>query len=745
MQPALMRRLSLLPVCTLLLLAAACGPAPTPTPADIDLTTVPSESPQAAGESPVRIHGEFSYSNEFVTETYYVEQAVALVDMTGFVLRDKEWTIPVASQVLGFMDLDADANQATFFIDLPARPEGQFNDVDQDGQADQGVQIFAAAYSPNLSGGPYSEGDDVSEGWPAYLASVTTDTENEDEVTGGKLMVWAPDDQQQFPTGFGADGLLFTADDPVGPLPAGYTAIDLDQQPFAQQRVADVEMTLYEPQDVAIKDFSGQSYQEAFDSMFAVVRKEYAFNGIPGKQPDWDSLYDQVEPLVAEAQSQNDAYLFYRALHAFTLGFHDGHVGLDGGDYANQYFAEIIRGGYGLAIRETDDGQALVTYVLDGGPAAQAGIQVGAEITTFNDQPVGDAIGQVDPPSGPFSTDYALRTEQERYLLRATPGDQATLTFANPSQAARTVTLEAVSEHDSFLATFDDEDYDPNALPVEFRILDSGAGYVRINSNYDDLNLIVRLFERALQTFAANDVPGIIIDMRQNSGGASLGLAGYLTGEEIPLGQLEYYSDKTGQFEPSGVRETVRPMEEQYSFDRMALLVSQTCYSACEIEAYGFSQVPGMLVIGQYPTGGVEAEVARGQFSLPAGITLQVPTGRFTLPDGSIFLEGVGVQPTLRVPIDADSLLSDQDVVLQTAEEDVLRPAGAGIEPAGPPTLAGLDEAESALRGGATPAIEDLAGERYDSYGQAGQTYTYTVALEESRPLLWLNGWCGAD
>ncbi len=54
----------------------------------------------------------------------------------------------------------------------------------------------------------------------------------------------------------------------------------------------------------------------------------------------------------------------------------------------------------------------------------------------------------------------------------------------------------------------------------------------------------------------------------------------------------------------------------------MAVLVGQACASACEIEAYGFSQVPGMMVFGETPSAGVEAEVGRGQFSLPEGISL---------------------------------------------------------------------------------------------------------------------------
>jgi len=200
----------------------------------------------------------------------------------------------------------------------------------------------------------------------------------------------------------------------------------------------------------------------------------------------------------------------------------------------------------------------------------------------------------------------------------------------------------------------------------------SNIGYIKISSNYDDLNLIIRLFQRGLEEFQANKVAGIIIDLRYNSGGANLGLAGFLTDQTIPLGQMEYYSSSTGKFELEGVPEQVTPNEEQYHFDKMALLVGLNCASACELEAYGFSQVPGMMVVGQYPTGGIEAEVSRGQIKMPEGISMQFPTGREILPDGSLFLEGQGVQPTLKVPVDQSTALSSDDVVLQAAENAIL-------------------------------------------------------------------------
>ena len=620
----------------------------------------------------VLIKGQFEYSNDFVVETYYVEHAVGLLDMTGFVLRDKEWEMPIEGQVLGFMDLDAEANRATFRLALPAVPEALFNDVDQDAQKEQGLQVFAVGYNPNLTGGVFSEGDDRSLGWPSYLASVTTDSENQDEITGGKLVIWAADSQQEFPSGFGADGLLFTKDDPTMPVPSGYSVIDLDQKPFKIMRDQTVELTLYEPADVAIKDYSALSYTESFDKLYEAIRKEYAFNGIAGKQPDWDAVYAELAPKVANAEDIRFPYAFYLALRELMMKFKDGHVSFSGGAYDGEYNETNILGGWGFAVRELDDKRVLVVFVLPGSPAEQAGMKVGAELLKFNGDAVQTALEKVKPFE-PQSTDFGLRYEQTSFLTRGGIGQNATVEFRNPGEAVRTVQMTSIYEVDSLLAVYRGGQVEPYVLPTEYQLFrDVGVGYLKINSNYDDLGLAIRVVDRAFRSFEEAGVLGIVIDMRHNSGGTSLGLAGFLYDQDIPLGQLEYYSDKTGQFEPEGPRDKVFPNLEQYRFNKMVLLVDQNCYSACEIEAFGFSQVPGMVVMGQFPTAGVEAETARGKFLLPEGMEFNIPTGRYTLPDGSIFLEGRGVQPAVRIPVDEASVLSGEDVVLGRAVDYIL-------------------------------------------------------------------------
>ncbi len=418
-----------------------------------------------------------------------------------------------------------------------------------------------------------------------------------------------------------------------------------------------------------------------------------------GKQLDWDTLYAQIAPRVAEAENNQDAYAYFLALRDFAMSFHDGHVGLSGGDLEGAYNQYTVLGGYGFAVRELDDGTVVVVYVSADGPAEQAGMQVGAEILKINGQDVQTAIDEV-PLFSPQSTDFGKRYEQTVFLTRGGIGDTMSVEFMNDASTqstsaeggffknllssifggskaasgkAQTVELTSIYELDSLFAVYQGGETDSYVLPIEYRFYsNTGIGYIKINSNYDDLGLAIRVFDRALKSFSEAGATGIVIDMRHNYGGSPLGLAGFLDDQDILLGQLEYYSDKTGKFEPDGPRDKVYPNEEQYRFENMVLLVDQFCYSACEIEAYGFSQVPGMVVMGQFPTAGVEAETARGDFLLPEGVEITLPTGRFTLPDGSIFLEGQGVQPTVKLPVDRASVLSDQDVVLQSAFDYIL-------------------------------------------------------------------------
>ena len=433
-----------------------------------------------------------------------------------------------------------------------------------------------------------------------------------------------------------------------------------------------------------IADFAGinlsrLSYSEAFDEMFDIVRQDYAFNGITGKQPDWDALYAGIQPRVVQAEANRDAQAWFLALRDFTLAFKDGHVNLGGGEIQVALFQTAIAGGYGLSLQELDNGRVLVTYVTPGGPAAQAGIQIGSEVLQFNNLPIASAIEATKIWGAPPSLESSMRYQKARYLTRATPGTQATLEYINPGGRPQTITLTAVQERESFAVSSYFFNFNAEAMPVEFKILPSGLGYIRIASTSDNRDQVVSLFESALRDLATAAVPGLILDLRvvvnltPDSSLPPLGLAGFLSEGEIRLGQLQFFNAAANSFENEGAPQFILPGSTKYNFPALALLVGPGCSGGCELEAYAFSRLPGMIVVGQRPTAGVQSDITGGQFLLPGNFSLQIPMGRYILPDGSLFIEGRGIQPTVRVPVDETTILSVEDVILSTAEQLLLK------------------------------------------------------------------------
>ena len=298
------------------------------------------------------------------------EPLIVLEDQAGFIDRNYGFLLPRESQVLGAITGDFFDPPFTWSLALPAVPAGTLRDVDNDGEEDTGVMTFAIAYWSNTFGDPYLEERDLyGGGWSTAFATtrVKPEASGGGEVVGGQYIVYAPDDQQGFPSGFGDDGKLFTADDPIVRLPQGYTLVNMDTDPFTFDRSQTPELDLYEPESIELEDFSGLAYPEAFDAMIEMMRKEYAFT--EEKQIDWDAIQTDLRPLFEQAQADNDNLAYRRALRAFFQRIPDGHMGNQ--PCIAEDFRALVEGGLGMAIRELDDGRMIVNYVTEDGPAAR--------------------------------------------------------------------------------------------------------------------------------------------------------------------------------------------------------------------------------------------------------------------------------------------------------------------------------------------------------------------------------------
>lgn len=704
-----------------------------------------AEEPQT---EPVQITGTVELSNAIILEIYFFERFVMLEDLTGFVQRDYTYEQPLEAQILGPVTVDEEG-VFSYTLNLPAAPTSPLNDVDNDEYIDQGVQIWQVIMSANYRNDPFL-GERETQGWSAFYTSAHIDSENKDEITGGSLVIWAPDDKQEFPIGFGEDGLLFTEDDPAEYISSGYSIVDLDTEPFTFSKEPITSLTLFEG-DLVVNDLSEMTWSEGFEALHTQASLEYPFTEMKGI--DWDALYEEIAPRIEAAEESEDETEYYLALRDYSWSIPDGHVGVGGGAIASELFAVDTAGGYGFAIIGLDDGRLIAHIVTEDGPAEKAGLEWGAEILEWNGVPVAEAVAEVRPWSLPMSSEELVLLQQYRYLLRAPLGTQAEVTFQNPGDdETTTVELTAVSEMESFSGTSIFAGFDPNTLPVEYDILPNGYGYIKISSLSDDINLIIRLWEWAIERMIINQVPAIIIDMRHNQGGSPLGsdFASSFVQERIDFSRSYYFSETSGEFETFRPPTYAEPHAELYYDGQLAVLVSPACQSACEDVSYVLSTLPQTRVFGFYATNGIFGEVGRGQYILPGGYSFQIPTGMAKDMEGNIIIEGTGVVPDERVPLTEETVkaqyVDGEDVVLDFAIEALNEPLGAGEAPDAPPKMGSKAEAETAFQAN-TEWLDHVALEEYDegSLAQPGETYTFTIPLASSRELIWAYAWCTVD
>jgi C-terminal processing protease CtpA/Prc len=655
------------------------SPTPVPTGESVGVTAPVNDSdiPPAAivndEGGPVVLHGEVSYTNYFFTAGV-AQPEIILEDQAGFVDRNRKFIMPVASQTIGQITSDFFTSPFTYSLALPIEPQGSLRDVDNDSSSDPGIMVFAVAYWTNTWGDAFLEERDLGGGgWStAYASTITSEEhETEREIVGGKLLVYAPDDQQGFPSEFGADGLLFTDDDPIVRLPQGYTVVDLNVEPFLFDRSREPVIDLHEPTNSAMDDFSSMSYTDAFDAMVDKMSKEYAFTEYKGI--NWDALYNEFYPRFEEAERTGNSLTYMRALRDFIWRIPDTHVS---GGFVVEDFWDLKGGALGFNIRETDDGHTYVTTMLDGSPADTAGIEIGAEIFSFDGTPISDVVSNTTAWFGPHSSPHTYRLDQLLFAVRFPTNTEVAVEYQNPGQSSRqTVKLRAVQETESLFAGYAGGDLTGFELPVEYEVLEGGIIHATIYGFLDDELLTIKLWERLMQTMNETGSPGLIIDMRLNSGGSGFladEMAAYFFDEELALGTTGYYDEKLDSFvfDEQDMSYYILPPEDLRYHGKVVLLISPDCVSACEFFSYDMTIEDRATLIGFYPTAGAGGSVEI--FRMPEDQDISFTIGRAVDAEGNIHIEGRGVPPDIDVPVTREALVGDRDVLLDTALDYLL-------------------------------------------------------------------------
>jgi carboxyl-terminal processing protease len=287
--------------------------------------------------------------------------------------------------------------------------------------------------------------------------------------------------------------------------------------------------------------------------------------------------------------------------------------------------------GIGLTAAFDEEKQALlITSVIEGSPAKEAGLSVFEMITAVD----GESVSKLG---------YEVAVSR----IKGEENTKVNLEITNEQGTVRTVevTRKTVQQE-----------------AVHSEILSGNIGYVRI-SNFE--GGVSEEFEQSVQQLINADISGLIFDVRINPGGKLQELIPMLD-MLLPAGRIFTSRDKEGK-------------EEKYDSDAnevtvpMAVIVDKYSYSAAEFFAAALQEYGKAEIVGQATTGKGYAQVP---IELADGSALVLSVTEYYTPKGKS-LANVGIKPDYEVIMTDEELSGfpsiprDKDKQFQKAVEVV--------------------------------------------------------------------------
>lgn len=317
-------------------------------------------------------------------------------------------------------------------------------------------------------------------------------------------------------------------------------------------------------------------------------------------------------------------------------GIYKGMVDSLGDPYSTYYSKEELEevqnstegiyygiGAYIALDKETEGGR--ITQVMDGSPAKEAGVMDNDVIVEVDGENVlglslQDIVSKV---KGPENTQVVLTLYRE----------------GETDYIERTVTRKKIE-----------------SPTVEYELLENQIGYIQI-TEFDAVT--TDQFIEALQQAKADNMKGLILDLRNNPGG-NLADVIAISKEILPEGLIVYTEDKYGErkeYSCDGTKEIDVPM---------VVLVNGYSASASEILAgaikdYGKGTILGTTTYGK----GIVQKI----FGNIDGSAIKLTISHYYTPKGSD-IHGVGIEPDETLEFDSEAYLKDgTDNQLERAKE----------------------------------------------------------------------------
>jgi len=388
----------------------------------------------------------------------------------------------------------------------------------------------------------------------------------------------------------------------------------------------------------------------AFDRIWTTVRERHydpALNGV-----DWERGRRDLRPAVEAATTDAEARTAMLALVDRLGQTHFNVIPRELYELLGDGTAPF-RGDAGIRVRVLDKA-AIVTSVVPESPASRLGVRPGWEIVRIGDVEVrprlGKLVGEL-PETLLKRADLAYAVESrlkgkvgETVRLECVTGDAKTQTVTVPLEVPQGVRTSVGN-------------LPPVWVRTETRDLPDGIGYFALSSFVNPVHVMSE-FGEAVERFRAS--PGLVLDLRGNSGGAFnivMGLLGWLVAD--PDRQVGSVVQRT-----LTLKIVVQPRPLPYAAS-LAVLVDGLSMSASEVLAAALQDTGRARTFGSRTAGAVLGSQVE---KLPNGDRFQFAVADYVSVTGRR-LEGYGVIPDAPVELTRGDLVNGRDPVIDAAVE----------------------------------------------------------------------------
>lgn len=289
-------------------------------------------------------------------------------------------------------------------------------------------------------------------------------------------------------------------------------------------------------------------------------------------------------------------------------------------------------GGIGVIVTRSEEGYVTVVAPIEDTPGERAGLKTNDKIIKVDDK---DIIG--------------IDLEAAVALMKGKKGTQVTLTVIRDDDFKAPKEFKITREEIVLKA-------------VKSNMMDNNLGYIRISTFDEDTG---NEFRKALNALKAQNMKGLIIDLRQNPGGFITQCV-EVADELLDEGLIVYTEDKNKN------RENYKSKNGKLDVP-FVILIDEGSASASEILSGAVKDRKAGLLIGTKSFGkGLVQSIEQ----LKDGSGIKLTTQKYYTPNG-ISINKVGIQPDIEVkPLEARDGQNPEDVKdvqLERAVEELLK------------------------------------------------------------------------